>query len=80
MIILDDFFNLEDNKYCGNNKNINFISTELLNKRDILSILESANEIFNSKNFSNSLIKNCKDKLIFNFFLSHLHELGQLLK
>ena len=80
MIILDDFFKLEDNKFVIKNKNINFISTEFLNERDIKNILESASEIINSKSCSNSLLKNCKDKLIFNLFLSHLHELEQHLR
>jgi aspartate carbamoyltransferase catalytic subunit len=50
------------------NKSTNFISTESLNESDLKSILESANEIFESKNCLNSHIRNCKNKLIFNLF------------
>ena len=36
--------------FVAKTKNINFISTEFLNERDIKNILESASEIINSRN------------------------------
>ena len=80
MIILDDFFNLEDILTTWRKIKTQILLAQNPIQTEIKIILESANEIFNARNFSNSLIKNCKDKLIFNLFLSHLQEPEQLLK